>query len=203
MAGYNTKTIDYNRQMQTYLKGERGEEYITRMLENRGVRTVSNIYLKLGKNTTQIDKIILTPKGISILEIKNNGESIVTGNLRERFWNISYYGKRHKIYSPFMQNLSHICKLKQYIKDDRIYFYNFVLYSDDVKLNIKNDNKILSCGEYRCVNNFRDIDRICNFGDKSYSEYELDLFYNEFRKIKQNNSHYALEHINKLIGKYD
>lgn len=196
------KNINYQKHINTYLQGKEGEDIISSMLRNRGIRFIDNVYLKIGGETTQIDKIIITPKGVSILEIKNLQNSIVTGDLSRRYWSVSYYGKTHRVYSPFMQNLSHICKLKSYIRNSDLYLYNFVLYSDNVKLNIQKDNGNILNGEYRCVNHYSDLDYICNYGSFNFSPQTMDLLEVEFRKLKKCTDKYATEHLRRMLLRY-
>lgn len=104
-------------------KGSNGEYLIyehLRLLENHGGKFLFNIYLPKGKGeTTEIDVLLISPKGLFVFESKNYGGWIF-GNDAHKSWTQVFpagRGRSHKerFYNPVMQNASHIVHLKRFI----------------------------------------------------------------------------------------
>lgn len=102
--------------------GKRGEEDTVRQLERcRGYkRILRNLYVPVadGKNTTEIDAVMIHEKGIIVLENKNYAGKIY-GDEDEFQWIQVQKNGRKKLkkhfYSPVKQNQAHIQHLKRYL----------------------------------------------------------------------------------------
>ncbi len=114
-------------------KGTNGEYAVfskLRPYEQFGGRLLFNLYFPKADNTTaEIDMLLITTKGIFVIESKNyNG--IISGGYEDFWWNqklgnnISY-----KFYNPVMQNESHIKILKDYVPEN-LPIYSVVVFSD-------------------------------------------------------------------------
>ncbi|WP_456261645.1 nuclease-related domain-containing protein, partial [Klebsiella michiganensis] len=79
---------------------------------------ISDITLPLNASqTTQIDHIFISTKGIFIIEEKNYTGDIY-GGLDDKTWTVVYgFGKaKHKMLNPFVQNKTHISGVCRAIK---------------------------------------------------------------------------------------
>lgn len=105
--------------------GQAGEDQIAGALEGiSSVRVLRNLYIpgRKGRSSTEIDALIVTKKGLLVVEIKNwTGD--VRGSARLNDWSVKIWpgAKPEKRYSPIKQNATHIYALSRYLKlpDDR------------------------------------------------------------------------------------
>lgn len=104
-------------------KGTRGEYLLydgLRHLEKSGGRFLFNLYLPKGKNeTSEIDALLISPKGLFVFESKNYSGWIF-GNDAYKHWTQTFpstRGRSHKsrFYNPVMQNAAHLTHLKRLI----------------------------------------------------------------------------------------
>ena len=73
------------------------------------ISCISNLYIKDEDNrTTEIDLIMINPKGIFVFESKNVS-GYIYGNPEKKYWT-QYIGKNNKIelFNPIWQNKKHI-----------------------------------------------------------------------------------------------
>ncbi|MFB5762116.1 nuclease-related domain-containing protein [Paenibacillus medicaginis] len=98
--------------------GELGEHKINIQLDQlpKGCKYLSDLLLtnpKARSGYSQIDHVVITPRGLFVIETKNyNGE--IKGSRKERNWRVS---NRFNMYNPFMQNFGHIQAIKGHLKD--------------------------------------------------------------------------------------
>ena len=101
-------------------------EYLTymqlRKLERTGTKFLFNVYIpKENDKTTEIDVLMIAPKGIFVFESKNYSGWIFGNELQKNWYQTLPRGKgrSHKehFYNPIMQNNAHIRHLKALIGD--------------------------------------------------------------------------------------
>lgn len=113
-------------------------------LENSGAKFLCNVYIpKANGETTEIDMIMISSKGIFVFEIKNYSGWIF-GNENQKNWYQTLpagKGKSHKeiFYNPIMQNKSHVNHLGTFVNGSSP-IYSVVVFSDkctlkDVQIN--------------------------------------------------------------------
>lgn len=101
--------------------GRRGEKLTARKLKlvkflGRDGRILRNVYLpEENGNTTEIDLLYITRKGIFVFESKNYSGWIF-GNERDTYWTATLpNGDRNRIYNPIRQNRTHMRWLRAYL----------------------------------------------------------------------------------------
>ncbi len=109
-----------------------------RIFEPWGAKFVRNCLLaKDNGEKTEIDMLMITPKGIFVFENKDyNGW--VFGNSDDEQWTATYRGgwnraKKYRFYNPIKQNEGHIKALKKYVGED-IPIYSMIVFGDDCSL---------------------------------------------------------------------
>lgn len=121
--------------------GHHGEFLIYNSLkkwEAHGVKFLFNVYIpKSNGGTTEIDVLMISPKGILVFESKNYSGWIF-GNENQKNWYqtlSSGKGKVHKeaFYNPIMQNKSHINHL-QNLLGERIPLHSIIVFSNNCTL---------------------------------------------------------------------
>ena len=116
-----------------YNKGERGEEQVDSILRHCALpsdKVICNIILKNpnGNSTSQIDNLLISQRGIFVIETKNYSGRIY-GNDSQQYWTqVLNYGKvKNRHYSPVKQNTVHVNTIK-YILNSNYPIYNVVVF---------------------------------------------------------------------------
>jgi len=119
--------------------GEFGEYLIFKALksfEKQGGKFLFNLYIpKPNDETTEIDVVLIHPKGFFVIESKNyNGW--IFGNEKNRYWTqVLPMGRGHtsnkeRFYSPLRQNGAHIKHLKRILSNETP-MWSVIVFSDD------------------------------------------------------------------------
>ena len=106
---------------------------LVKLLGRKG-KVVRNVYIpKDNGETSEIDVLFITQKGIFVIESKNYSGWIF-GDDRSAYWTASLPGgKKNKFYSPIRQNYSHIKWLSQFIGDD-VPMFSLIVFSNRCEL---------------------------------------------------------------------
>lgn len=178
-------------------KGKYGE-YLTykslRHFENNGGKFLFNIYIpKENNKTTEIDVLLICPKGLFVFESKNYS-GWVFGNETQKNWTQVIYDDKHQFYNPIMQNASHIKHLKNLIGEN-VPMRSIIVFSDRCTLKVI---KIKSDG-INVVNrhNLKSIImQICNqIQTDLLTETEIYDIYNQLYPYTQVSYELKAEHI--------
>ena len=180
-------------------------EYLTyvklKPFESSGAKFLFNLYLpKENNETTEIDVIMISNKGIFVFESKNYSGWIF-GNEKHRFWTQTLpagFRRSHKeqFYNPIMQNYTHIEYLKK-IVGDTIPTHSIIVFSERCVL-----KNVQVTSENICVvNRYNLIHSVKNIYDNNSLELNdenvLDL-YNKLYAYTQVNDEVKSKHIEDI-----
>lgn len=119
--------------------GRRGEKLTQRELNfvrllGRNGKILKNIYIpKANGETTEIDIMFITQKGIFVIESKNYSGWIF-GDEKSFQWTATLSNlQKNRFYNPIRQNANHIKWLKQYINED-IPMFSLIVFSERCEL---------------------------------------------------------------------
>ncbi len=105
-------------------QGRRGEKLTERELKwvkafGRDGKALRNVYVPKGDGeTSEIDAMVITQKGIFVIESKNYSGWIF-GNEADRYWTVVLEGgHKNRFYNRIMQNRGHVKWLANYLADD-------------------------------------------------------------------------------------
>lgn len=119
--------------------GKMGEKYTVEELEVCrffGIQgeIVKNVYVPKGNgDTTEIDVLFITKKGIFVIESKNYSGWIFGDDMGQN-WTITFpNGDKYKMYNPIKQNRGHIKWLRQYLNQD-VPMFSIIAFSDRCEL---------------------------------------------------------------------
>ena len=100
-------------------RGRRGENrvkwVIGETIENEQY-VINDLILMNDGKTTQIDHIVINPRGVFVIETKNySGE--IYGNENQREWTqvLAYGNVKNKLYNPLKQNATHVYNVKKVV----------------------------------------------------------------------------------------
>ncbi len=119
--------------------GKRGEKLTERELSlvnffGRDGVTLRNLYIPKGNGeTSEIDLVYITQKGVFVLESKNYSGWIF-GNETEMYWTASLSnGQKNRFYNPIKQNRSHIKWLRGVVGED-VPLFSVIVFSERCEL---------------------------------------------------------------------
>lgn len=106
-------------------KGEQGERYVEKLAlemdKNFILYTYRNLYVKnKADEYTEIDNVLLTSKGIVIIEVKNYGGWIFADE-NSKYWMQIIYKEKNKFYNPILQNKGHVKAINMLLESNGIY----------------------------------------------------------------------------------
>ena len=169
-------------------KGEVGEYLIWKVLrrfERKGGKFLFNLYIpKPNEETTEIDVVLIHPKGFFVFESKNyNGW--IFGNENNRYWTQTlpmgrgYESNKEKFYNPLRQNGSHIKHLKR-ILNESVPMWSLIVFSDectfkDVTVSSDKRYKVLHLNQLKSVVN----KLIKDTKDDIFSDSDIQWMYDE------------------------
>ena len=119
--------------------GKRGEKLTERELKlvnlfGRKGLTLRNLYLPKGNGeTSEIDLVYITAKGIFVFESKNYSGWIF-GDESGQYWTVMLPNReKHRFYNPIRQNRTHIKWLRSYVGPN-IPLYSIIVFSERCEL---------------------------------------------------------------------
>lgn len=100
-------------------RGKRGENrvkwVIGETIENEQY-VINDLIVSNNGNTTQIDHIVINPRGVFVIETKNySGEIYGSENQREWTQVLAYGNIKNKLYNPLKQNATHVYNVKRIV----------------------------------------------------------------------------------------
>ena len=125
-------------------RGRRGENrvkwVIGETIENEQY-VINDLILMNDGKTTQIDHIVINPRGVFVMETKNySGE--IYGNENQREWTqvLAYGNVKNKLYNPLKQNATHVYNVKKVV--GKLPVHSLVVFVQNNTHHIEADNVI-------------------------------------------------------------
>ena len=122
------------------LIGRYGEALTARELKlvdlfGRKGKILRNVYIpKDNGETSEIDVLYITQKGIFVIESKNYSGWIF-GDEKQGYWTAMLPNKeKNRFYNPIKQNRTHIKWLREYISDDTVPLFSLIVFSERCEL---------------------------------------------------------------------
>lgn len=172
-------------------KGKCGEYVIYRRLqrfERNGGKFLFNVYVpKMNNETSEIDVILICPKGLFVFESKNYGGWIF-GNEDHQNWTQIFpqgRGRSHKeyFYNPIKQNAAHMRYLKRLI-GEKIPMRSIIVFSDSCTfkdVTVKSEN--VRVIKHRNV--LSAVTQICGQAQGNLTHAEINDIYNRLHPYTQ------------------
>lgn len=127
--------------------GRHGEKLTERELKfvrllGRDGKILRNVYVpKENGETSEIDVLYITQKGIFVIESKNYS-GWVFGSEKNYQWTVSLpNGLKNKLYNPIKQNQTHIKWLQKYVGED-VPLFSIIVFSERCTLKIKGETSV-------------------------------------------------------------
>ncbi len=114
--------------------GQRGELRVnaglSRLLDQKVFRLITNVTLPVGNDTTQIDHLIVSPYGIFVIETKNFSGWIF-GHPNDAQWTQVLYRSKERFQNPLHQNDRHVRVVRDLLNLRYDQVHNVVVFVGD------------------------------------------------------------------------
>lgn len=128
-------------------RGKRGERKVKRIIGSTvaGEKYIINdLILENEGKTSQIDHVVINPRGVFVIETKNYSGTIYGAEDQREWTQVLAYGKvKNKLYNPLKQNATHIYNVKKVIGNLPI--HSLVVFVQN-NAYVKSDNVITLMG---------------------------------------------------------
>lgn len=194
--------------------GRRGENKIYTELctfSKYHEKLIKNIYIPTKDDeTTEIDLLYLTTKGIFVIESKNYS-GYIFGHEKNKTWvSTLYAGKtplgqkkveKNYFYNPIWQNKTHIKYLKEYLDLHKIPIFSLIVFSDhcefkEVTVISPNTHVCHRSGIRQCIKNILEITHSC------MTEADIKKIYSSLLPLTTKDEAFKKKHIDNIEKKY-
>ena len=186
--------------------GRRGEKLTERKLRlvslfGRKGKTLRNVYIpKENGETSEIDVMYITQKGIFVFESKNYSGWIFGDESRQN-WTMSLPNKQeYQFYNPIMQNRTHIKWLQKYVGDN-VPLFSIIVFSERCELK----KVTVRSGDVRVIKRdetYWTVREIWEASPDRLSESEIEALYESLKKLTNVDESVKAAHIQDIKRKY-
>ena len=127
--------------------GERVVRVVLRTLPKDKYIVLNDLYFRQGRNTCQIDHLVISPYGIFCIETKNY-LGIISGNYKDKNLRRKVLFMNYPTYNPIWQNYVHLQKLVSWfpiIKEHKKALHSIVCFLPGAKVWIKGEGAAIIC----------------------------------------------------------
>ena len=189
------------------VNGKLGEVYTARELKllklfGRKGKILRNVYIpKNNGETSEIDVLFITQKGIFVIESKNYSGWIF-GSEDQYKWTMMLTNKeKHSFYNPIKQNQTHIKWLKNYLGIE-ISLFSLIVFSERCELKkVTVENPDIKVIKRDCT--YATIRDIWNEKEDMVSDEEVEAVYQKLKKLTKISNTEKETHIQNIKQKYD
>lgn len=186
-------------------KGRRGEKLTERELKlvrflGRDGKILRNVYIPKGNGeTSEIDVLYITQKGIFVIESKNYS-GWVFGSEKNYQWTVSLSnGIKNKLYNPIKQNQTHMKWLQNYVGEG-IPLFSIIAFSERGTLKLKGDFSVPVINRDYLYATIRNI---WNESDDKLSDEQANELYEKLKELTKVSKEDKKKHVEDIKKKYD
>ena len=187
--------------------GRHGEKLTERELKlvnllGRKGKTLRNIYLpKDNGETSEVDLVYITPKGIFVFESKNYSGWIF-GDEKSRYWTAMLSNKqKNQFYNPILQNKAHLKWMREYIGND-IPLFSIIVFSERCELK----KVIVESDDIRVIKRDLTYATVRGIWDKNpdiISDEIIKEIYNKLKELTNVDKAKKTKHIENIKNRLD
>lgn len=188
-------------------KGLLGEFYTYKYLKPlKGYKKfLFNLYIPAEEEeTTEIDVVLLHESGIYVFESKNYSGWIF-GTETQKYWTQTLptgkgRSQKTKFYNPIFQNKGHIKWLQQFLGDQPLPLYSYIVFSDRCTLK----NITLTSGQHSVVNRYhllREVKKNSAKKGTPLSKEKIDELFQKLYPLSQADEVKKITHIENIEKK--
>lgn len=159
--------------------GEKEVANILRRLDPEKYKVINGLTIYSGKESAQIDHLIISNFGIFVIETKNF-EGIIIGEETSNYWTQILYKNRKNFYNPIKQNNWHVRVLEDILKKySNILYFPIIVFTTSSDLRVKTITDVVKTDDL--------IKTIRQHRDKVISDIAKDNIYNYLMHVKSRN----------------
>lgn len=159
--------------------GEKEVANILRRLDPEKYKVINGLTIYSGKESAQIDHLIISNFGIFVIETKNF-EGIIIGEETSNYWTQILYKNRENFYNPIKQNNWHVRVLEDILKKySNILYFPIIVFTTSSDLRVKTITDVVKTDDL--------IKTIRQHRDKVISDIAKDNIYNYLMHVKSRN----------------
>lgn len=142
-------------------KGWYGEKvldlFTLKKLDPKKYKVLNDLYLPRpdGNGTTQLDHLVVSVHGISVIETKNYDHWIF-GSQNQRKWTQKVFKKSHSFQNPLHQNDLHINALVKFLDADKALFHNLIFFVGGSTFKTEMPANVTDKGFRSCIESYTD-----------------------------------------------
>lgn len=186
--------------------GRRGEKLTERELNlvklfGRKGKVLRNLYVpKENGETSEIDVVFITQKGIFVIESKNYSGWIF-GDEKSPYWTASLPNKmKNKFYNPILQNKTHIKWLDKFLGGE-IPLFSVIVFSERCELKkIQVDNPDVHVIKRDRI--YATVRAVWESNEDCLDEQKLNEVYGKLEALNKIDEAVKLAHVSKIQEKY-
>ena len=186
--------------------GRHGEKLTERELKwvnlfGRKGKTLRNVYVpKENGETSEIDLLYITPKGIFVFESKNYSGWIF-GDEKQMYWTASLpNGEKNRFYNPIKQNKTHLKWLQQLVGGE-IPLYSIIVFSNRCtlkKVTVESDDIAVIQREQV----YATVRKIWDHHDDIVSPEQVEMLYEQLKKLTDVSEATKAAHVERIQHQY-
>ena len=180
---------------QPIMKGREGEALVAKTLKRLSTSDYSvlhNVMLRTGTQLTQIDHIIISVYGISIIETKHY-KGIIIGSDKQYYWQQRIGKKRFQLRSPIKQNIAHVLAVSQNLNLDQRVLIPMVVFTGQCTLRVHTKSHVLYLSQL--------MSTIRKYQTKSFTPDEVVQLTEQLRHLNVDCKKTRKEHIKQINQK--
>ena len=187
-------------------KGRRGEKLTERELNlvklfGRKGKTLRNVYIpKDNGETSELDVLYITQKGIFVFESKNYSGWIF-GDEKSQYWTAMLPNKeKNRFYNPIRQNKTHLKWLQKYVGDD-IPLFSIIVFSERCELK----KVTVDSPDIKVIKRDRTYATVRNIWDASedaVDDKKLEEIYEDLKRLTNVDEAVKAAHVDRIREKY-
>jgi hypothetical protein len=108
----------------------------------------NDILIADGDKITQIDHVVLSTKGIFVIETKNL-KGWIFGHPGNRTWTQTIYGRKYRMYNPLRQNHKHVKMMEKALSLEPRFFHSLVVFTNKCEIKTPMPHNVLYPYELR------------------------------------------------------
>lgn len=186
--------------------GRRGEKLTERELKlvqllGRKGKVLRNVYLPKGNGeTSEVDVIFITQKGIFVFESKNYSGWIF-GDEKSQKWTAMLPNKqKNQFYNPILQNKTHVKWMRNYVGED-VPLFSIIVFSERCELK----KVTVESPDVKVIKRDRTYAAVRDIWDQSpdiLSEEKINELYDSLAKLTNVDEAVKAAHIDNINQKY-
>ena len=179
------------------IRGRRGEKKVSSILMKLpdDYFLFDDVYLTSATHSSQIDHVVISTRGIFVIETKNM-KGWIYGSPNADYWTKNMYGNKYYFYNPMKQNFSHVLALKSVLGVSYDKFIPLVVFLDCATLKSRYYGQVLYASEL--------LDYILGFKNQYFTDEEVKELVTRLSLANNTDEETRKEHVKsvKYIKKY-